>query len=183
MMGFARLVLLALAVSTIAGCKALSGVGGTDQYACKAPAGVLCTSVAGVYANSVQYNLPSQMAATSPLPTGPLISSGSLAPSLGDVSAIRSKPRVLRLWVAPWEDTDGDLHEQSFLHVVVDTGRWLIEHERTRIRNEFAHVTPPVEPPRVDLAPIRELPTAVPLPPNTSFVPPRGEPGEEPDAK
>jgi conjugal transfer pilus assembly protein TraV len=26
---------------------------------------------------------------------------------------IRSAPRLLRVWFAPWEDTDGDLHDQS----------------------------------------------------------------------
>jgi len=185
MIAFARIFLLASIVVAIGGCKTLSGVGGTDQYACKAPAGVLCTSVAGVYANSVQNNLPSQAEFTSPGQAAPRseIALRSPASSIDDVSAIRSKPRVLRVWIAPWEDTDGDLHEQSLLHVVVDTGRWLIEHERARIRNEFARVTPPVETPRVDVTPARELPMAVPLPPNMSFEPRRSESSEEPDVK
>ncbi|MEK7838640.1 MAG: hypothetical protein AAB328_11750, partial [candidate division NC10 bacterium] len=45
-------LLFALALS---GCAStLSGVGGADGYACKAPEGALCTSVSGVYANSAQ---------------------------------------------------------------------------------------------------------------------------------
>ena len=42
-------VLLALS-----GCAStLSGIGGTQNYACKAPVGALCTSVSGVYANAL----------------------------------------------------------------------------------------------------------------------------------
>ena len=44
-----------LAVLTLSGCAStLSGVGGADGYACKAPEGAMCTSVSGVYANSKQ---------------------------------------------------------------------------------------------------------------------------------
>ena len=57
----ARILLIAACASLAAGCAStLSGLGGTQTYACKAPEGVLCTSVAGVYANSLQNNLPSQ---------------------------------------------------------------------------------------------------------------------------
>ena len=61
----------------------------------------------------------------------------------GDGTALRSSPRILRVWIAPWEDSDGDLHEQSFLYVLIDTGRWLIEHKRSAIRNEFLPIAPP----------------------------------------
>ena len=39
----------------LGGCATtLSGVGGSQRYACKAPPGVQCTSVSGVYANAVR---------------------------------------------------------------------------------------------------------------------------------
>ena len=56
---------------------------------------------------------------------------------------MRSEPRVLRLWIAPWEDSDGDLHDASLVHVVVDTGRWLIERVRPVPRNRLDGITPP----------------------------------------
>jgi conjugal transfer pilus assembly protein TraV len=49
----------------------------------------------------------------------------------------------LRLWIAPWEDSDGDLHDASFVHVVVDTGRWLIERVRPVPLNRLDGITPP----------------------------------------
>jgi conjugal transfer pilus assembly protein TraV len=58
-------------------------------------------------------------------------------------AAPRTPPRVLRLWIAPWEDSDGDLHEASMVHVLVDHGRWLIERVRPVPRGPRMGVTPP----------------------------------------
>ena len=57
---------------------------------------------------------------------------------------MRANARVLRVWIAPWEDSDGDLHEDAFVHVLVDTGRWLIEHVRPASRNRMESVAPPI---------------------------------------
>jgi conjugal transfer pilus assembly protein TraV len=56
----------------------------------------------------------------------------------GGFGAIRSDPVVIRMWVAPWEDADGDLNDQTYVYLQVDSGRWLIEHNRAQIRREFA---------------------------------------------
>lgn len=182
MIYIARIALLTL---TLSGCAStLSGVGGTQSYACKAPVGALCTSVSGVYANALhgmaEVPRPPETAAapillgdtdragkvTSPFAgTKPLTSSISnptnrpVPQSTSDPSfpsaphadrpapvsdpALRSEPRVLRLWIAPWEDSDGDLHDASVVHVVVDTGRWLIERVRPVPRNRLDRITPP----------------------------------------
>lgn len=154
MKAIARLACAVSSIALVAGCAStLSGVGGSDKYACKAPQGVLCTSVAGVYANSVENNLPGQRvekravdaAAKLPLPARTV----STTPPSSDAIALRSSPRVLRLWVAPWEDSDGDLHEQSYLYVVVDSGRWLMERNRSAIRDEFMPIASPRTPPPV----------------------------------
>jgi conjugal transfer pilus assembly protein TraV len=60
---------------------------------------------------------------------------------------LRTSPRVLRLWIAPWEDGDGDLHDASSVHVVVDTGRWLIDRVRPTARSRLDVATPPLTPP------------------------------------
>jgi conjugal transfer pilus assembly protein TraV len=142
----ASLLLIAL---TLAGCAStLSGVGGVDGYACKAPEGAQCTSVSGVYANSAQgMPRPVKPSGQKP-PLGEPVAYGAtpLAPGrpAATSSSLRSNPRVLRLWIAPWEDADGDLHEQALVHVVVDTGRWLIEHVRPATGSRVDGVAPPV---------------------------------------
>ena len=176
------------AVTTIvlSGCaSSLSGVGGTQSYACKAPTGAQCTSVSGVYANanpfitrSLPEALPPQSFLTKTrqaMPNPPTPAPVTPAPDASAVAtaptpaALRSPARVMRLWIAPWEDADGDLHAASFVHVVVDTGRWLIDRVRPAARPKLDIATPPLSPP---------LPPP-PSPPSPSVSPPeKGSPVE-----
>lgn len=157
----ARLAAVGLA-SSLAACSNLSGLGGSSEFQCKAPEGIPCQSISGVHFNERAGNLQSQRP-----PSAPSAASGSpirdtdapmsdapvavsyhrpvaagvpdSAPPLG---AIRSEPTVIRIWMAPWEDTDGDLHDQSYVYLQIDSGRWLIEHNRAQIRREFAPQRP-----------------------------------------
>ncbi len=74
-------------------------------------------------------------------PTSP-----SAAVSAQPATTLRTAPRVLRLWIAPWEDSDGDLHEASTVNVLIDHGRWLIERVRPAPRGPRMGVTPPAAP-------------------------------------
>jgi conjugal transfer pilus assembly protein TraV len=157
-----RLVkVLAAAVFSIvaSGCTNMSGLGGSSEFQCKAPEGIPCQSVSGVYANDMADNLPSIRVHQARTPNGEnsntsdqvaiahapgLVGSTTAAPALG---AIRSEPTVIRIWMAPWEDADGDLNEESRVYLQIDNGRWLIEHNRDRIRAEFAPATPVTFPP------------------------------------
>ena len=62
---------------------------------------------------------------------------------------LRSSARVLRLWVKPWEDADGDLMDQLYVYVPVDNGRWLVDHTQRQIRDAYA----PIKVPRTVHAP------------------------------
>ena len=170
-------VVVAIAAAIVSGCASVAGVGGTSEYSCKAPEGVRCDSVSGTYANSVENNLPSQRqggrttpqnpAATriealagkrsvasavdatpalAPLATG---SGVALPPAAYTSMPLRSPARVLRLWVKPWEDADGDLMDQVYVYVPVDNGRWLVDHAQRQIRDAYA----PIKVPRTVQAP------------------------------
>ena len=144
--------LLALAATALAGCAPMSGLDAADSYGCKAPEGVSCISVSGTYANSGPGGRLSRGpsgAAKSPA-GAPAIYYGAspvalmqpAAPGAAS-SALRSSPRLLRVWIAPWEDSDGDLHGDAYVHMVVDTGRWLIEHVRPAPRSSVDAAAPP----------------------------------------
>lgn len=166
---------LALALALCGCASSLSGIGGTDGYACKAPAGAQCTSVSGVYANSA-HGKPMPV---KPLPVNPpkvaptiygAVSIAAVSPASAPAASIRTSPRVLRLWIAPWEDADGDLHEESLVHVLVDSGRWLIEHVRPTARPRVDGVAPPIQPnsessPAQGPSEAPQAPTRFPLPP------------------
>lgn len=50
--------------------------------------------------------------------------------------ALRSPPRVLRLWTQAWEDRDGDLHDQTYVYVLIDSGQWRMAHIRQQTRQQ-----------------------------------------------
>ncbi len=139
-----------LGLAALGGCaSSLSGVGGSEGYACKAPIGAQCTSVSGVYANSTQGqgSFPGLVGRMSPIAAYSSIAERPApAARQATVGAIRSAPRVLRVWVAPWEDRDGDLHEEAVVHVLADTGRWLIEHMRPARHSHQDGAMPPLAP-------------------------------------
>ena len=148
--------LAVLALSLLgSGCSSFSGLAGSkSELACKAPDGVLCTSVSGIYANSLADALPGQQEKgqekpetakaakdAAPVPAPGYFSPRDLTtPNSGD--PIRMAPLVLRVWIAPWEDTEGDLHDQHYLYTVVHQGKWLIESNQQTIRDAFKPVFP-----------------------------------------
>lgn len=150
-------VMVAVMVA-LGGCTNLSGLGGGSQYACKAPEGVTCDSVSGTYANALHNNLPSQRqqhptetptpspttAARRPPPAlAPAVATTSSLIPTQRASPLRSQARVLRLWTKPWEDADGDLYDQGYVYVQVDSGQWLIDHVERQIRDAYAPLRPP----------------------------------------
>lgn len=163
--------MLAMVAFGLTGCAGtLTGLEGESKFACKAPDGVTCSSLSGIYANAVANNLPalrkyrkSEQASTTQskdvLITGQAASSGD---------PLRIQPTVLRIWIAPWEDTDGDLHDQSYLYVVANSGRWAIEHSQRQIVDRYR---PTFLKPG---APIKS--TQKPLPQSQRPTPPLGGP-------
>jgi conjugal transfer pilus assembly protein TraV len=104
-MSLVRQLVPLLTAVALGGCaSSMSGVGGTDKYACKAPEGALCTSVSGVYANSLAGPVTTSKEAQ-PVPAAGKRSYGaasdSAAATIPAGSSIRSNPRVLRVWIAP----------------------------------------------------------------------------------
>jgi conjugal transfer pilus assembly protein TraV len=55
---------------------------------------------------------------------------------------LRAAPRILRLWIKPWEDADRDLNGESLVYVQIDNGRWLVDHVQRQVREAYAPVRP-----------------------------------------
>lgn len=146
-------------VLPLTACMNMSGLGGDSKYACKAPDGVACESVSGTYANALHHKLPSQRArpsaarqeesagsapqATVRAPLSPTV--GAAGPGVTP-GPLRSQARILRLWIKPWEDADGDLYDQGYVYVQVDNGQWLVDHVQRQIRDAYAPLKPPPQP-------------------------------------
>lgn len=126
----------------LAGCAGMTGLDGQGGFSCKAPDGISCASLSGVYANAVQNNLPGQRPAVKP---GNALNAQTRinAMALRSGDPLRSAQKVRRVWLAPWEDDDEVLHDQSYFYMVVDSGRWQIEHSRRKATEAYRPVVPP----------------------------------------
>lgn len=151
-----RAILLLLPALTA--CANMAGLDGKSEFACKAPDGVVCTSVSGVYANTLAGTLPALRdgnaqsvtpdsasearpnGSAAPLKPYPAVPPAGTAPAAG--TPLLSPPRVLRLWLAPWVDEDGDLHDQAYLYVMWHRGEWQLGHTEAGIRSQFAPIAP-----------------------------------------
>lgn len=126
----------------LSGCANMTGLDGQGSFSCKAPDGISCASLSGVYANAVQNNLPGQRTPTKadkvPEPKARID-----AAALRSGDPLRSAQQVRRVWLAPWEDEDEVLHDQSYFYLVVDPGRWQIEHSRRKATESYRPVVPP----------------------------------------
>lgn len=143
-----------LLLPTLSACVNLAGLEGKSEFACKAPDGVVCTSVSGVYANALAGALPAQQSQSQdqakstrtdaverePRPYAATVPVTS-TPAPG--TPLLSPPKVLRLWLAPRVDADGDLHDASYLYVMWHRGEWQIEHTRRQIQGQFTPVSAP----------------------------------------
>lgn len=159
----------ALILATTAGCDTLNGYDASSQFHCKAPAGVQCQSLSGVYANS-QGNRPAatQQTVSQQAPQSSSRSYGnrgrenespsySQLPALSSPAAhnmgeqgqpptfagvIRSEPTTIRTWVMAYRDVDGDVVDQLYIYMALDSGNWLLQHEEQTIREIYAPAKP-----------------------------------------
>ncbi|NKE72837.1 type IV conjugative transfer system lipoprotein TraV [Candidatus Manganitrophus noduliformans] len=116
---------------TLAG--ALSGC--AVKYGCPAPDGVTCKPISEVYSSNGgrgpgvgDRERPGPGSRDSRSAEENLSLTPGPRPPAPDSAAVplRSAPKVLRVWVAPWIDEEGDLHQEGDLYVVVDHGAWAV---------------------------------------------------------
>jgi conjugal transfer pilus assembly protein TraV len=51
-----------------------------------------------------------------------------------DPLALRVPARVMRIWIAPWEDSRGDLHAPGYLYTEIEPRRWTLGAQAERNR-------------------------------------------------
>lgn len=171
------------------GCaSSVSGLGGSDKFACSAPSGVACMSVSGISENinhntlpglspGVQKGDPVFMGGMEPVKSVPMgqqpvgyyagqrtymapvdqLSAprvgqtvniqGGVPATVFDVpnsgTPLRSPEQVIRIWVAPYEDADGDLHDQRYVYLTLNHGGWQMDAIRGAAvrRDQYQRVT------------------------------------------
>lgn len=57
--------------------------------------------------------------------------------SLDENKPVRQPPTIIRIWIAPWEDSEADLHQPEYIYSEISNrkGRWLFGERQTAIGN------------------------------------------------
>ena len=124
--------LLALAIGGIlSGCSTTS-----ETFDCKAGQGVGCKSISQVNKMVNEGALESEQETSSHTPlVSPVIANASVSSELSgqdialsdDMVVHRIREEHLRVWVAPFQDHQGNLHEGTIVHTVLKPGFWHIK--------------------------------------------------------
>lgn len=81
------------------------------------------------------------------LPSGAINKLGT--PNTG--TPLRSPEQVVRIWMAPFEDTDGDLHDQKYIYLTLNSGQWQLDAIRAGTKRPVFQQVRPISAP--DAAP------------------------------
>lgn len=143
-----RYALVLPALLLVGGCSFLTGLSGSsDRLSCPLSEGVTCKPMSQVYEESVQGGQRDKAEAPTSetqAPTPKRADSRSparlvtTATADGEPLPLRTRPNTQRIWIAPWQDADGDLHEDAWIVVRLDDGDWMLDHVRDRVRSGFS---------------------------------------------
>ncbi|MEW5511843.1 type IV conjugative transfer system lipoprotein TraV [Pseudomonas asiatica] len=161
-----RTALFAGLVANMTGCTLLQV--GESEYGCKGmPNGVTCMSARDVYQLTENENFRQEVEAQSAVkgegdggskqdvtatPAAPSVAVGERyvvpRPARNPIP-IRSQATVMRVWVAPWENGDGDLIVPGYMYTEIEPRRWEIGVPAPRptpsIRPLESRKTPPAQ--------------------------------------
>lgn len=125
------LILLVLSISmTLTGC--------ATSYGCKGmPEDPTCLSTTEAYQvtdNALSNHADDRTEATKALATEtksntlprPTPYQPNRMPKIDDPTPIRTPAQVMRIWIAPWEDSDGDLMVSNYIYTELEPRRWMI---------------------------------------------------------
>lgn len=112
----------------LSGCTSIGG----DKYSCSGiPDGVQCMSARDVYSATNDGNIPrsvkpgEEIAKSSS--TGDSVIDNYVTPRLPNRPVpIRTPAQVMRIWIAPWEDTNGDLIVTGYVYTEIEPRKWVI---------------------------------------------------------
>jgi len=121
----------------------------TAKYACGVPDGIGCKPLSEVHRMAQEGSLKIQAAPDNrdlveedqveedsydtsygseeePTPSAPSRRSSGLA-TVAPGTPLFIPPRTMRVWIAPWPDEEGTLHDETYLYLRLDNGHWVME--------------------------------------------------------
>ena len=131
------------ATAFLTGCGSITGLmDAHDAFGCPIGTGINCTTLSQTYArenalaeSAQRPQILSKTEAPSPKAGKPArLRPGTRQEGLRHLPTLsaRAPERVLLLWVLPWVDERGDLHDASRVWMRVEDASWRIERVRTK---------------------------------------------------
>lgn len=117
----------------LSGCTSIGG----NEYSCSGiPDGIQCMSARDVYTATNDGNIPRSVKSGKKTVSEEITNSSSIGDSVIDNYVtprlpnrsvpIRTPAQVMRIWVAPWEDTNGDLIVSGYIYTEIEPRKWVI---------------------------------------------------------
>lgn len=145
-----KALVVGVLVISASGCSVLNI--GSGDYGCPGmPDGVQCMSARDVYTETNDGNVPRSMTKkeakkeakknkgdsstknTTTINHGDSVINTYVAPNLPNKPIpIRTPAQVMRIWVAPWEDTNGDLITTGYIYTEIEARKWVIGEEASQ---------------------------------------------------
>jgi len=135
-----KLTLLATGIiTTLTGCASI----GSDDFACPGiPSGVKCMSTRDVYEQGSKQSVSLLSSQTS---NAHVSSEGTNRVLENYVTArledrpipVRTPALVMRIWIATWQDNNGDLIAPGYLYTEVESRKWVTGGETTNVNLNF----------------------------------------------
>jgi conjugal transfer pilus assembly protein TraV len=129
-----RVAALTASLSLLASCASIGY--GNEEFGCKGiPAGKECSTTEEVYqaTDGDMSESPWKKAGklrqgknSKTSPTVVVKRTKIVLPSHSDPIPLRTPAQVMRIWIAPWEDKDGDLHMASLVYSEIEHRRWVV---------------------------------------------------------
>ena len=122
-------ILIASAALSLSACTS-TGLDASNRFKCTVKDSSECESISETYSSSISGRKKG-------MSDDMLQANNALRKTPYSGMPVRTPISVLRIWVAPWEDLDGDLRDQSLMYVALNESRWQIAHNQERIINEY----------------------------------------------
>lgn len=125
------IIKIALIAAILQGCSSL-GIGKSDFSCPGGIDGVRCLSARQVYEATESSDYVKTRAEENQtgankqsVPVVARVGSAQVAvPRIGQPVPIRTQAKVMRIWIAPWEDNDGDLHANGYIYTEIERRKW-----------------------------------------------------------
>ena len=125
-----RVYRFTLSILSLIGLGLVSGCA-TTEYGCKGmPDEPQCLSTTQAYQETNRALADVTVNPDHPTETAPardfIPAVQQPVPKIDDPTPIRTPSQVMRIWIAPWEDAEGDLMVSNYVYTELEPRRWMI---------------------------------------------------------